>query len=97
MNKNERKNLSEIITLSQGDINAEFLKLLGVEDIIDVPPPTENECDTFVLIRPTLYQVGLGMGYLELPQGNLFLHKIYISLKVVLQAFYFCFQKEVNR
>lgn len=77
MNKNERKNLSEIITLSQGDINADFLKLLGVEDVIDVPPPTENECDTFVLIRPTLYQVGLGMGYLELPQGNLFIHKIY--------------------
>ena len=70
MNKNERKNLSEIITFSQGDESAEFLKHVGLEDVTNVPPPTENDCDTFVLIRPTLYQVGLGMGYLELPQGN---------------------------
>lgn len=70
MNKNERKNLSEIITMRQGDETEDFLKSLEVEDISTISPPTENACDTFVQIRPTLYQVGLGMGYLELPQGT---------------------------
>lgn len=69
MNKNERKNMSEIVTIRQGDESSDFLKLLGVDDITTVSPPTENSDDTFVQIHPTLYQVGLGMGYLELPQG----------------------------
>lgn len=69
MNKNERKNLSEIVTFSQGQEPPEFLKLVGIEDtLLPPPPPTENSDDTFVLVFPTLYQVGLGMGYLELPQ-----------------------------
>ncbi|CAL1292808.1 unnamed protein product [Larinioides sclopetarius] len=69
MNKNERKNLSEIVTFTQGQEAPEFLKLAGIEDpSLPIPPPTENSEDTFVNVFPTLYQVGLGMGYLELPQ-----------------------------
>lgn len=70
MNKFERKNLSEILTFAQGQEPPDFLKLLGIEDFMNLPPPTENSDDTFVLVHPTLYQVGLGMGYLELPQGK---------------------------
>lgn len=81
MNKNERKNLSEIVTMRQGEETDDFVKALGVEDITTVGPPTESVCDTFVQVNPTLYQVGLGMGYLELPQGNVLFVFIEICLK----------------
>lgn len=70
MNKFERKNLSEIFTFPQGQETDDFLKVLGIEDSTSLDEPEEDSNVTFTLSNPTLYQVGLGMGYLELPQGK---------------------------
>lgn len=65
INKNERKNKAEILMESQGAESSEFWKALG-----ESPTPHIGECvpDDFEPAEPRMYKVGLGMGYLELPQ-----------------------------
>ncbi|KAJ9590157.1 hypothetical protein L9F63_016713, partial [Diploptera punctata] len=70
INKNERKNKAEIITEMPGDESSEFWKILGEEDGMPPEDPIvkEHVDADFVPACPRLYQVRLGMGYLELPQ-----------------------------
>ncbi|XP_042294344.1 protein flightless-1 homolog [Sceloporus undulatus] len=66
INKNERKGKAEIILLTQTQETPEFWEVLGGQ-------PEEiktNVPDDFRPPRPKLYKVGLGLGYLELPQIN---------------------------
>uniref|UniRef100_A0A3P8WVE8 Protein flightless-1 homolog n=1 Tax=Cynoglossus semilaevis TaxID=244447 RepID=A0A3P8WVE8_CYNSE len=66
INKNERKGKAEIITLRQNQEPPVFWEMLGGQpEEIKVHVP-----DNFSPIRPKLYKVGLGLGYLELPQVN---------------------------
>ncbi|KAK3911726.1 Protein flightless-1 [Frankliniella fusca] len=69
MNKSERKNKAEIMTEIAGSEDSEFWVALGLED---GEPPSEPICEhvdpNFTPMTPRLYQVQLGMGYLELPQ-----------------------------
>nr|XP_053631207.1 protein flightless-1-like isoform X2 [Cherax quadricarinatus] len=72
MNKEERKNSAEIHTLVQGKENndwPQFWAALGLEEGEEEDLEIEEHVDhKFVPVVPRLYQVGLGMGYLELPQ-----------------------------
>ena len=72
MNKDERKDDAEIHTLIQGKEHeawAGFWEALGIDDCSDTDLPLDEHVpETFEPIMPRLYQVGLGMGYLELPQ-----------------------------
>lgn len=73
INKNERKNRAEIIMEVQGDESKDFLSVLGVECDDDDKPseklhPIEFVPKDFNPVVPRLYQIQLGMGYLELPQ-----------------------------
>ncbi|XP_056309960.1 protein flightless-1 homolog [Danio aesculapii] len=82
INKNERKGKAEITTLMQNQEPPEFWEVLGgqPEEIKKHVP------DDFTPIRPKLYKVGLGLGYLELPQINYKLsveHKDKLKLDVV--------------
>lgn len=68
INKNERKNKSEIIQLIEDEVDEfmDFWELLG-------GPPASRlrdkyEYKYFAPKQQILYKVGLGMGYLELPQ-----------------------------
>ncbi|XP_059937704.1 protein flightless-1 homolog isoform X5 [Mesoplodon densirostris] len=66
INKNERKGKAEISLLVQGQEPPEFWEVLGGE-------PSEikkHVPDDFWPPQPKLYKVGLGLGYLELPQIN---------------------------
>uniref|UniRef100_A0A2K6CMS9 Protein flightless-1 homolog n=1 Tax=Macaca nemestrina TaxID=9545 RepID=A0A2K6CMS9_MACNE len=66
INKNERKGKAEITLLVQGQELPEFWEALGGE-------PSEikkHVPDDFWPPQPKLYKVGLGLGYLELPQIN---------------------------
>ncbi|XP_062999669.1 protein flightless-1 homolog [Elgaria multicarinata webbii] len=66
INKNERKGKAEILLTTETQETPEFWEILGgqPEEIkINVP-------DDFKPPRPKLYKVGLGLGYLELPQIN---------------------------
>nr|XP_060642773.1 protein flightless-1 homolog [Anolis sagrei ordinatus] len=66
INKNERKGKAEIVLLTQTQETPEFWEVLG-------GPPEEikaNVPEDFRAPRPKLYKVGLGLGYLELPQIN---------------------------
>uniref|UniRef100_A0A8C6G3N0 Protein flightless-1 homolog n=1 Tax=Moschus moschiferus TaxID=68415 RepID=A0A8C6G3N0_MOSMO len=66
INKNERKGKAEILLLVQGQEPPEFWEALGGE-------PSEikkHVPDDFWPPQPKLYKVGLGLGYLELPQIN---------------------------
>ncbi|ELV14016.1 Protein flightless-1 like protein [Tupaia chinensis] len=66
INKNERKGKAEITLLVQGQEPPEFWEVLGGE-------PAEIKThvpDDFWPPQPKLYKVGLGLGYLELPQIN---------------------------
>ncbi|XP_036307731.1 protein flightless-1 homolog isoform X5 [Pipistrellus kuhlii] len=66
INKNERKGKAEITLLVQGQEPPEFWEALGGE-------PSEikqHVPDDFRPPQPKLYKVGLGLGYLELPQIN---------------------------
>nr|XP_008163073.2 protein flightless-1 homolog isoform X1 [Chrysemys picta bellii] len=66
INKNERKGKAEITLLNQGQEPPEFWEVLGGQ-------PEEikaNVPDDFQPAKPKLYKVGLGLGYLELPQIN---------------------------
>ncbi|XP_041364511.1 protein flightless-1 homolog isoform X2 [Gigantopelta aegis] len=66
INKNERKNRAEIFMIAQNQESAEFWRLIG-------GPPADLSVTEVVHARfetapPRLYRVGLGKGYLELPQ-----------------------------
>ncbi|XP_065367478.1 protein flightless-1 [Calliphora vicina] len=69
INKTERKNKCEIIVESQGDESEEFWQRLGC-DPEEAPKQKiiQHVQENFVPPVPRLYQVQLGMGYLELPQ-----------------------------
>nr|XP_015215598.1 PREDICTED: protein flightless-1 homolog [Lepisosteus oculatus] len=82
INKNERKGKAEITLLGHNQETPEFWELLGgqPEEIKKHVP------DDFTPVRPKLYKVGLGLGYLELPQINYKLsveHKEKLKLDVV--------------
>uniref|UniRef100_A0A8B9L990 Protein flightless-1 homolog n=1 Tax=Astyanax mexicanus TaxID=7994 RepID=A0A8B9L990_ASTMX len=82
INKNERKGKAEITTLMQNQEPPEFWEVLGgqPEEIKKHVP------DDFSPVRPKLYKVGLGLGYLELPQINYKLsveHKEKLKLDVL--------------
>ncbi|XP_043272595.1 protein flightless-1 [Venturia canescens] len=67
INKNERKNKSEIITEIMGTESEDFWSCFGSKVV--TPNSILDHVDpNFVPIVPRLYQVRLGMGYLELPQ-----------------------------
>lgn len=69
INKNERKNKAEIFTESMGGESREFWCILGrPEGMAPDDPPEEHVDPNFNPVPPRLYQVQLGMGYLELPQ-----------------------------
>ncbi|KAL1132057.1 hypothetical protein AAG570_010015 [Ranatra chinensis] len=69
INKNERKNKAEIVMEPLNDESSEFWKALGEESGNRPEEPIiEHVSDEFVAAIPRLYQVKLGMGYLELPQ-----------------------------
>lgn len=67
INKNERKNYSEVITCSQSEEEEDFWKALGGSPEPGFEP-AEHVPEGFTPAHPCLYRVGLGMGYLELPQ-----------------------------
>uniref|UniRef100_A0A0B7B8B3 Gelsolin-like domain-containing protein n=2 Tax=Arion vulgaris TaxID=1028688 RepID=A0A0B7B8B3_9EUPU len=78
INKNERKGMADIIQCAQGKETAEFWRLLGatyenmdvkITPLSDIPPAD-----------PRLYRVGLGKGYLELPQVHIPKNRLVISL-----------------
>ncbi|XP_072273548.1 protein flightless-1 homolog [Pyxicephalus adspersus] len=66
INKNERKGKAEIVLLSDDQEVPEFWEVLGGQ------PEEIKPCvpDDFQPAKPKLYKVGLGLGYLELPQIN---------------------------
>lgn len=72
INKNERKNKAEIFTENQEEESLTFLQILGVEKENDDEKleyeVEDHVSDNFVPLSPRLYQIQLGMGYLELPQ-----------------------------
>ena len=67
INKNERKNKCEIINVSMGQEDDDFWALLNGQPSTQL---MEHIPDNWQPPRPILYKVGLGMGYLELPQGS---------------------------
>ncbi|XP_035168371.1 protein flightless-1 homolog, partial [Oxyura jamaicensis] len=79
INKNERKGKAEITLLSQGQETPEFWEVLGGQ------PEEIRPCvpDDFQPHKPKLYKVGLGLGYLELPQIN---YKLSVEHKKRLKA-----------
>ncbi|CAK9822912.1 Protein flightless-1 [Anthophora retusa] len=68
INKNERKNKAEIVTEIMNSESDDFLSCLNVKDTSQLPAITEHVDPNFMPLAPRLYQVQLGMGYLELPQ-----------------------------
>ncbi|XP_033631198.1 protein flightless-1 homolog [Asterias rubens] len=77
INKMERKNNSTITVMVQGEETEEFWEDLdGVQDDFVIRPWVGD----FVPEKPKLYKVGLGMGYLELPQVELPKGKLIQSL-----------------
>ncbi|XP_014610510.1 PREDICTED: protein flightless-1 [Polistes canadensis] len=68
INKNERKNKAEIITEVMNLESDDFLSQLGVENTSETKTIVEHVDPDFIPVTPRLYQVQLGMGYLELPQ-----------------------------
>lgn len=67
INKNERKSKAEIGTELQGEETADFLQVIGGKENITLGEH-EHVTEDFKAFVPRLYQVQLGMGYLELPQ-----------------------------
>ncbi|XP_012256387.1 protein flightless-1 isoform X2 [Athalia rosae] len=70
INKNERKNKADIITEIMGSESEEFWKSLDETNIRSIENVNiqEHVDPDFTPVTPRLYQVRLGMGYLELPQ-----------------------------
>ncbi|SPP86887.1 blast:Protein flightless-1 [Drosophila guanche] len=72
INKTERKNKCEINVERQGEETDEFWQGLDVTaEEAAAQPPQEHVPDDYQPVQPRLYQVQLGMGYLELPQVEL--------------------------
>lgn len=73
INKTERKNKCDILVDMQGEESPEFWEALDVlpEEVAELPPPQEHLDENYAPVQPRLYQVQLGMGYLELPQVEL--------------------------
>ncbi|XP_055529280.1 protein flightless-1 [Wyeomyia smithii] len=72
INKNERKNKAEIFQEYQGSEGTEFWKALGFPNGQGPGEKPSSHVDPdFLPIPPRLYQIQLGMGYLELPQVEL--------------------------
>uniref|UniRef100_W8BIH1 Protein flightless-1 n=1 Tax=Ceratitis capitata TaxID=7213 RepID=W8BIH1_CERCA len=72
INKTERKNKCEIIVELQGEESEDFWKNFGVDpDEVSKKKILQHVPDNFEPVTPRLYQVQLGMGYLELPQVEL--------------------------
>ncbi|KAB1266484.1 Protein flightless-1-like protein [Camelus dromedarius] len=75
INKNERKGKAEISQLVQGQEPPEFWEALG-----GAPSEIKKHVpDDFWPPQPKLYKVGLGLGYLELPQIN---YKLSVEHKI---------------
>merc|ERR550532_3166825 len=74
ISKNERKNLAAINIFCQGDEPPSFWNILLESSRSDTESPDclggaeEHVPDNWGPVTPRLYSVGLGMGYLELPQ-----------------------------
>ncbi|XP_074600269.1 FLII actin remodeling protein [Brevipalpus obovatus] len=82
INKEERKNKAEIVFCSQGDETTEFWHELSVpeSDIPNISIREHVDVEHFKPFYPIVYKVGLGMGYLELPQVTLKEGKLFPSL-----------------
>ncbi|KAG9511081.1 Protein flightless-1, partial [Fragariocoptes setiger] len=74
LNKDERKNKAEIIFCDQGDEPSDLLSELGLTDILPKVKfktqdfPGDFEIEDFKPKKPIMYQVSLGIGFIELPQ-----------------------------
>uniref|UniRef100_A0A2P2I1Y5 Protein flightless-1-like n=1 Tax=Hirondellea gigas TaxID=1518452 RepID=A0A2P2I1Y5_9CRUS len=93
INKDERKNEAEIHMLVQGKENikwGDFWSILG-SDHEEATTPDGYEIiehdDGFNPVSPRLYQVGLGMGYLELPQVEVPENKLVQKLLITKNVF----------
>lgn len=93
INKDERKNEAEIHMLVQNKPNAkwgDFWSILGLDHEEETTP---EDCEIvehageFQAMLPRLYQVGLGMGYLELPQVEVPENKLVKKLLVTKNVF----------
>ncbi|KAK7501988.1 hypothetical protein BaRGS_00006740 [Batillaria attramentaria] len=74
INKNERKGNAEIFVIPQNQETGEFWKLVGGPPVsMDI---RDSKFTTLVLPHPKLYRVGLGKGYLELPQVEIPGHRL---------------------
>lgn len=77
LNKEERKNKSELITCQQGDEPTELLEELNLKEtlktelIITEDLPKNFRFDTYQPRRPILYKISIGTGFIELLQVNL--------------------------
>ncbi|XP_039500095.1 protein flightless-1 isoform X1 [Drosophila santomea] len=73
ISKTERKNKCEIQLERQGEESPEFWQGLDMtpEEAAAAEPPKEHVPEDYQPVQPRLYQVQLGMGYLELPQVEL--------------------------
>ena len=93
INKDERKNEATIHMLIQGKESKswkDFWEILGVDhDDESTPDGFEiaEHSEDFKPLLPRLYQVGLGMGYLELPQVEVPENKLVKSLLVTRNVF----------
>lgn len=93
ISKEERKNLAEIHMMIQGKENSkwgEFWAILGLDHEDETTPEGYNIIEhtgEFQAILPRLYQVGLGMGYLELPQVEVPENKLIKKLLITKNVF----------
>jgi hypothetical protein len=103
INKYERKFQAELLQMKQGDEAMSFWRLLQgpppIAELLEGETSTESymyelhpdhgeKCPIFSYFKPKLYKVGIGMGYLELPQvkaeaGRLILTKDILDTKSV--------------
>ena len=67
LNKSERKGLSELIQINQGDETDRFWNELGGKP--DNFQLVNHVPDSFNPARSILYKVDLGQEFIELPQG----------------------------
>ena len=70
INKEERKGLADINLFMQGKETEDFWEILSseCEEFYKPTAVHEHVPSDFIAFAAKLYRVGLGMGYLELPQ-----------------------------
>lgn len=74
LNKEERKNKAELVFCEQGDEPLELLEELNLTAPLPKIPfatidlPGDFEVDNFIPLKPVLYQISIGVGYIELLQ-----------------------------